>query len=97
MTKTLASILVAALTLGSASAALADGDYYSGVSSNPIFQGRATSTAGTAARVYNGGDGTYYSGVSRTPVDNYATGSIVKGAAPQTPVETGDYYQGLSR
>ena len=97
MKKTLATLVIAAAALGSASSAFATGNYYNGVSDAPIFQGRAASTAGTAARVNNGGDGTYYSGVSRTPVDTLATGSVVRGAAPQSAVENGDYYPGLSR
>ncbi|WP_377295109.1 hypothetical protein [Rhizobium sp. SG2393] len=98
MTKTLASLaVVAAVALGSASSAFAGGSYYDGASSMPLFQGRAASTAGTAAAVNNGGDGTYYAGASRNAVDAVSTGSIVKGAAPQSPVENGDYYPGLSR
>ncbi len=67
------------------------------MSAEPLFQGRAATTAGTAATVNNGGNGTYYSGVSRDPVDTVSTGSIVKGAAPQSVVNNGDYYTGLSR
>ncbi|SIQ59727.1 hypothetical protein SAMN05880582_102247 [Rhizobium sp. RU20A] len=97
MTKTIASLIVAAVAFGSASSAFADGNYYNGVSEAPLFQGRAASTAGTAAAVNNGGDGTYYTGASRTGVDAVSTGSIVRGAAPQTAIENGDYYPGLSR
>ncbi|WP_377295107.1 hypothetical protein [Rhizobium sp. SG2393] len=97
MTKTLATLLVAAVAFGSASSAFAEGEYYNGASATPLFQGRAASTAGTAARVNNGGDGTYYAGASRNSVDNVSTGSVVRGAAPQSPVENGDYYPGLSR
>ncbi len=97
MTKTIASLIVAAVAFGSASSAFAGGSYYEGVSPEPFIQGRAVTTAGTAATVNNGGNGTYYQGVSRDPVDNVSTGSIVKGAAPQSVVNNGDYYTGLSR
>ncbi|SIQ59690.1 hypothetical protein SAMN05880582_102246 [Rhizobium sp. RU20A] len=97
MTKTIASLIVAAVAFGSASSAFAGGNYYEGVSPAQLFQGSGSASAGTVAAVNNGGDGTYYAGASRTGIDSVATGSIVKGAAPQSAIENGDYYPGLSR
>ncbi|WP_377295113.1 hypothetical protein [Rhizobium sp. SG2393] len=91
----LAALVLTTSVITGASAAFASGDYYSGASDTPIFQGQAKAGSGATLAANNGGDGTYYQGVSRDPVDTVATGSIVKGKAPQAPVNKGDYYQGV--
>ncbi|OHV72238.1 hypothetical protein [Ensifer sp. LCM 4579] len=84
----LAAALVATAVLGGATAALAGGSYYEGVSPTPLYTGRTAKADGETIR-YNA-NGT---------IDRTATGSVY-GYAPQPkaiPGGEGEYYQGLSR
>ncbi len=80
MKKSFAAILVAAAMLGGASAAVAGGSYDEGVSSTPLFTGRAEASAGTGvSATANRGD--YYAGIEDRSVDTTATGAIANGGA----------------
>ena len=83
----LAATLVATAVLGGASAALAGGSYYLGVSDKPLYTERAARAGDqTAVRRADGS------------LDRTSTGSV--GYAPQPKVVSGgegEYYQGLSR
>jgi hypothetical protein len=80
MKKSFAAILVAAAMLGGASAAVAGGSYYEGVSSTPLFTGRAEASAGTGVSA-TASRGDYYAGIEDRSVDKTATGAIANGGA----------------
>ncbi|OCP01388.1 MULTISPECIES: hypothetical protein [unclassified Ensifer] len=77
----IAAILVAAAMLGGASAAIAGGSYYEGVSSTPLFTGRAEASAGAGASASSASRGDYYAGIDDRSVDATATGAITNGHA----------------
>ncbi|WDZ77740.1 hypothetical protein PWG15_04305 [Ensifer adhaerens] len=81
MKKSIAAILLATATLGGASAAVAGGSYYEGVSSTPLFTGRAEASAGTGVSASSNSRGDYYAGVEDKSVDATATGAIASGRA----------------
>ncbi|HEV7310251.1 hypothetical protein [Ensifer sp.] len=81
MNKSIAAALVATAVIGGASAAIAGGSYYEGVSPAPLFTGRAEASAGTGVAAKATGRGDYYAGVEDQSVDVTATGAIVRGSA----------------
>jgi len=81
MKKSIAAILVAAAMLGGASAAVAGGSYYEGVSSTPLFTGRAQASAGTGVSASTTSRGDYYAGIEDRSVDATATGAIASSDA----------------
>lgn len=80
MKKSFAAILVATAMLGGASAAVAGGSYYEGVSSTPRFTGRAEASAGAGVSA-TASRGDYYAGIEDKTVDTTATGAIASGGA----------------
>ncbi len=99
MTKTLATLLVAAVAFGSASAssAFAEGEYYNGASATPLFQVALHRRPVRRPRQQWRRRHLLWPAHRAIPSTNVSTGSVVRGAAPQSPVENGDYYPGLSR
>ncbi|MGO4621727.1 hypothetical protein AB4Z34_13120 [Ensifer sp. 2YAB10] len=81
MKKSIAAILVAVAMLGGASAAVAGGSYYEGVSATPLFTGRADASAGTGVSASSTGRGDYYAGIEDRSVDATATGAIANSRA----------------
>lgn len=81
MTKSIATLLVAAASLAGASAAFAGGSYYEGVSPAPLFTGRAAASAGAGVSASTAESGDYYAGIENKSVDAAATGAIAKGNA----------------
>ncbi|MNL57454.1 hypothetical protein D3C87_1810200 [compost metagenome] len=81
MKKSIATLLVAAATFASASAAIAGGSYYEGVSPAPLFTGRAAASAGTGVSASTVESGDYYAGIENRSVDAAATGAIANGHA----------------
>lgn len=81
MKNPIAALLIAAATLGGASAAVAGGSYYKGVSPEPLFTGRAAASAGTGVSASTADRGDYYAGVEGRSVDATATGAIANGHA----------------
>lgn len=81
MNKSIATLLVAAATLAGTSAAFAGGSYYEGVSSTPLFTGRAAASAGAGASASTIDGGDYYAGIENKSLDGTATGAIASGRA----------------
>lgn len=57
------------------------GSYYEGVSSTPLFTGRAEASAGTGVSASTTSRGDYYAGVEDRSVDTTATGAIADSGA----------------
>ncbi|MBB4185134.1 hypothetical protein [Sinorhizobium terangae] len=81
MNKSIAALLVAVAVTGVASTASAGGSYYKGVSSTPLFTGRAAASAGTGVSASTADNGEFYAGVDNKSVDAASTGAIVNGRA----------------
>ncbi|MDK1489074.1 hypothetical protein QN219_03220 [Sinorhizobium sp. 7-81] len=81
MNKSIAALLVAAAVAGGASTASAGGSYYEGVSSTPLFTGRAAASAGTGVSASTADNGDFYAGVDNKSVDAASTGAIANGRA----------------
>ncbi|WP_081158034.1 hypothetical protein [Ensifer aridi] len=80
MKKSIAVLLVVTAFVGGASTANAGGSYYEGVSSTPLFTGRAAASAGTGVSAGTADRGDYYAGVDNKSVDATATGAIAGGS-----------------
>lgn len=81
MNKSIATLIVAAATFAGVSTAFAGGSYYEGVSSTPLFTGRAAASAGAGVSASTVDNGDYYAGIANKSVDATATGAIAKGQA----------------
>ncbi|MCA1403259.1 hypothetical protein I6F26_01420 [Ensifer sp. IC3342] len=81
MNRSIAALLVAVTVTGAASTASAGGSYYEGVSSTPLFTGRAAASAGAGVSASTADNGDFYAGVDNKSVDAASTGAIANGPA----------------